>query len=80
MSVFYCDIEKDGTIIRYDDTEGDVDYYEVSMGWIISSIDTNFFTRYVNLCDETSEIVEEMEYSLRIVELLYGTDNECKKS
>lgn len=38
VSYIYCNIEKNGEIVRYVDKDGEVDYYELSASWPISSI------------------------------------------
>lgn len=66
----YCNIQRNGETVRYEDEDGEVDYYEVMSEWNISFISRFFFKLNVTLYDNTDEIYEEMTRLLKIVESL----------
>ena len=60
----YCTVQKDGKPVRYNNHDGEVDYYELSMSWIVTQI-SQFF---VDLYDNTDEIIQYMNHFLEILE------------
>ena len=46
----YCEVQKDGKEVHIDSNDGEVDYYALSVSWIISSIERRCFKIYVSLC------------------------------
>ena len=63
----YCDIEKDGKIFRHYTTNGEADYYELSIFWNISSIFNLFFRKSVTLYAMAENIEEELRNCLEYV-------------
>jgi hypothetical protein len=63
----YCNIEKNGEVIHYEDTNGEVDYYELSACWSVSSISRVFFQLKVNLYKDISDVTDEMEHLLKML-------------
>ena len=66
----YCNVERDGKVVRYEDKDGEVDYYELSAYWSISSISKFFFHLNVCLYEETTDINVEMNRLLKIIATL----------
>ena len=66
---FYCDVLKDGNILRYNTCDGEVDYYETTTYWNISSIQSSFFRLIVTLYSELDSIHEEIMQLLKVVEI-----------
>lgn len=64
----YCNVEKNGEVVRYENGDGEVDFYEVSTLWCVSSISRFFFRLKVMLWTETNEVEKEITRLLRIVE------------
>lgn len=62
----YCRVERNGEVIRYEDKEGEVDYYDLSLSWNISLISRFFFHLNVFLYTDTADVIEEMERLLKI--------------
>ncbi|NCB94634.1 MAG: hypothetical protein EOM40_19100 [Clostridia bacterium] len=57
----YCEVERDGKVVRIKSTDGETDYYELSSSWAISAISRYFFKRKVSLYSIQAEVKEEME-------------------
>lgn len=70
----YCNIERHGEVIRYDDKDGEVDYYELSVSWPVSSIvkhcSMNPFKKshlMVSLFEDINDIVNDLNEFLKIL-------------
>ena len=63
----YCDIEKNGKLLRHYETNGEADYYELSCIWNVSSISNLFFRRHVSLFTIACDIDDELETNLNYI-------------
>ena len=66
----YCDVLKDGNVLRYNTYDGEADYYEATVSWNISSIERSFFHLTVTLYSEIDGIHDEIMQLLKVVEAL----------
>lgn len=64
----YCEVQRDGKIVSYKDNEGEVDYYELVCCWNISSITRAFYKLNVVLSSDMSDIKEDLNKFLSILE------------
>lgn len=62
-----CGVERNGKTVRYDNHDGEVDYYELSMSWIISSLTHRRFITECILYEDTNAFAEELDYFLKIL-------------
>lgn len=60
----YCEVQRNGKIVRYDDNEGEVDYYELVSCWNISSITRKGFKLNVILCNDVSDLKKDLDQHL----------------
>ena len=63
----YCKVQKNGKTVRYGNHDGEVDYYELSGCWNVSSIIRHFFRTIVNLGEDADEVTEERNGFLKIL-------------
>lgn len=63
----YCDVLKDGNVLRYNTDDGEADYYEATVSWNISSIEKSFFHLTVTLHSEMDGIHDEIMQLLKVV-------------
>ncbi len=63
----YCEVQKDGKEVHIDSNDGEVDYYALSVSWIISSIERRCFKIYVSLCSATDDVENDMKELLRLL-------------
>ena len=66
----YCDVLKEGNVLRYNTYDGEADYYEATVSWNISSIEKSFFHLIVTLRSEMDSIHNEIMQLLKVVEAL----------
>ena len=66
----YCDVLKAGELVRYNTSDGEVNYYEASTSWNISSIVKSFFNLKVTLFVEMNDVHNEMMQLFKIVKEL----------
>lgn len=63
----YCEVQKDGKEVHIESKDGEVDYYALSVSWIISSIERRFFKINVSLCSATDDIENDMNELLQLL-------------
>lgn len=63
----YCEVQKDDKEVHIESNDGEVDYYELSASWIISSIERNFFKTRVSLYSDTDDIENDIKELLRLL-------------
>lgn len=63
----YCEVQKDGKEVHIESNDGEVDYYALSVSWIISSIERRFFKINVSLCSATDDIENDMDKLLQLL-------------
>ncbi|NLE06125.1 MAG: hypothetical protein GX638_15165, partial [Crenarchaeota archaeon] len=60
-----CEVERNGKTVRYDNHNGEVDYYELSMSWIISSLTHRRFITECTLYQDTNAFAEELDHFIK---------------
>lgn len=65
----YCNVMKDGEILRYKSDNDDADYFEASVSWNISAVNRSFFHLTVTLNHEM-DIHNEIKQLLKVTESL----------
>ena len=57
----YCSVQRDGQEVRIPSNDGEVDYYDMSTAWRISSIRRFFFKLELSLYVDTDDIESDLE-------------------
>lgn len=65
----YCEVQKDGKEVHIESNDGEVDYYSLSVSWIISSIERRFFKINVLLSSATNDIENDMNELLQLLSI-----------
>lgn len=63
----YCEVQKDGEEVHIESNDGEVDYYALSVSWIISSIKRRFFKINVLLSSAIDDIENDMNELLQLL-------------
>ncbi len=66
----YCRVERNGEVVRYEDEEREVDYYELSDCWAVSSIMRKGFKLSVCLFTDLGVVRETLDNYLLILKKL----------
>ena len=69
----YCEVQKNGKAVRIDSTDGEADYYPLSTGWMISSINRNFCKLRISLYTDMDDINDDLNEFLLQLERLEST-------
>ena len=61
-----CEVRRNGKVIRYNNHDGEVDYYELSMSWLVTEV-RQIFRCYVEMYSGLGDVVEFLEHFLEIL-------------